>query len=278
MTSSPITQLPSAVRPTLHQYLDAINRSRVPVAGIHLYGSLCLGGFDPRSSDIDLLVLTPQVLSAREIDELRGLHASLGTSAAMAHRLEIAYLPLPYVTPGETPNLVYPVVRDGRFLAAGTGDVNAVTWWQIHHQGLVLHGPPPETLLLPTSWDTVENAMRHNLVTYWPARAAEPGRFLDEYWVQFAVTTLCRILTTLEAQQIVTKDAAVERWSHHLPPRWHRLLRETLRIRHTPTRPALYSMPESRAQDVQAFLAYVQRRSRDGRAAPSLTARVLDPG
>jgi predicted nucleotidyltransferase len=261
MPSSPITQLPSAVRPVLERYLTALCDSRVSTTGVYLYGSLCLGGFDPRSSDIDLLVLTPQVLSTQDVNQQRHLHATLGKAVTMAHRLEIAYLPLPYATLDQTSDLIYPVVRDGSFLATGSGDVNAVTWWQLHHLGLVLHGPSPATLALPNSWEAVEAAMHHNLVTYWPARAAEPGRFLDEYWVQFTVTTLCRILTTLEEQQIESKDAALERWTRNLPPRWHRLLRETRRIRHAPHLPSLYSAPDARAQDVRGFLTYVQVRS-----------------
>jgi hypothetical protein len=179
----------------------------------------------------------------------------------MAIRLDITYLPLPSATPEQTSGVGYPVVRDGAFIAEGTGDVNAVTWWQIHHQGLVLYGPPPETLEIPASWEAVEATMHDNLVRYWPARASDPGRFLDVYWVQFAVTTLCRILTTLEAQQIEAKDAALERWTLNLPPRWHRLLGETRRIRHAPHLPSLYSAPDARAQDVREFLTYVQHRS-----------------
>jgi predicted nucleotidyltransferase len=264
MTSSPIRQLPSVVGPVLDAYLGSLLKSEVPVTGIYLYGSLCLGGFDADSSDIDLLVITPQVLSTPEIDRLRRLHATLDDAFPLANRLEISYLPLPFATPEASPGVVYPVVRDGDFLVEGVGDVNAVTWWQIHHLGLTLLGPHPSSLALPASWDAVEAAMHHNLTTYWAARAAEPGRFLDEYWVQFAVTTLCRILTTLEEQRIETKDEAVQRWGLRLPPRWHQLLRETTRIRHAPDHPSLYSESGARAQDVLAFLEYVQLRSIGG--------------
>ena len=276
MGSSPITQLPSVVRPVLERYLTALCDSRVSTTGVYLYGSLCLGGFDPRASDIDLLVLTPQVLSTQEVNQLRHLHATLGKAVTMAHRLEIAYLPLPYATLDQTSDLIYPVVRDGSFLATGSGDVNAVTWWQLHHLGLVLHGPSPATLALPNSWEAVEAAMHHNLVTYWPARAAEPGRFLDEYWVQFTVTTLCRILTTLEEQRLEAKDEAVEQWALRLRPCWHLLLRETHRIRHVPDRPSLYNSPESRARDVEKFLCYVQRRSLGRIPTPSQTGHEVD--
>jgi hypothetical protein len=276
MMSSPITQLPSVVRPVLDRYLGALAESQLPITGVYLYGSLCLGGFDARSSDIDLLVLTPRVLSAEEIDQLCCLHAALERAFPLASHLEIAYLPLPYATSEQASDLAYPVVREGDFCAEGTGDVNAVTWWQIHHLGLVLHGPHPASLALPGSWDAVEAAMHHNLVTYWPARAAEPGRFLDEYWVQFAVTTLCRILTTLEEQRMETKDDAVERWALRLPPRWHQLLRETTRIRHASDRPSFYSEPESRARDVREFLVYVQRRSAGSIEAAGLTANEQD--
>lgn len=269
MMFAPTTQLPSVVSPVLDRYLTALSDSQVPVTGVYLYGSLCLGGFDARSSDIDLLVLTAQTLAAAEIDELRGLHATLGEEDPLAQRLEVAYLPLRYAAAGQPANAVYPVARDGGFSAASSGDVNAVTWWQIHHVGLVLYGPSPASLSLPCSWEAVEAAMRSNLGSYWPARAAEPGRFLDAYWVQFAVTTLCRILTTLEEQRMEAKDAAVARWAERLAPRWHPLLRETSRIRHTPHRPSLYSTPEARALDVQAFLVYVQRRCLDEATLPA---------
>jgi predicted nucleotidyltransferase len=174
----------------LDAYLDALLESEVPVTGIYLYGSLCLGGFDADSSDIDLLAITPQVLSTQEIDRLRCLHATLEEAFPLANHLEAAYLPLPFATPEASSDAVYPVVRDGNFLVESVGDVNAVTWWQIHHLGLTLRGPHPSSLALPASWDAVEAAMHHNLTTYWAARAVEPVRFLDEYWVQFVVTTL----------------------------------------------------------------------------------------
>ena len=181
MTTSTIAQLPPEVRIVFDHYLESLGESRIPVIGVYLYGSLCLGGFEARSSDIDLLVLTPQVLSPAELDRLRHLHVVLEETIPMANRLDITYLPLPYATLEQTSGVRYPVVRDGAFVAEGTGDVNAVTWWQIHHQGLVLYGPPPETLELPASWDAVEATMHDNLVRYWPARASDPGRFLDAY-------------------------------------------------------------------------------------------------
>lgn len=261
MTCSPFSPLPSVVHPVLDRYLIALGESRVPVSGAYLYGSLCLGGFDPLSSDIDLLVLTSQILTAEEIDRLRALHAALGDTVPMATRLEIAYLPLPSAMPGQASEIACPVVRDGAFFAAGTGDVNAVSWWQIQHYGLVLHGSSLSSLVLRVSWNAVEAAMHHNLVAYWPARATEPGRFLDDYWVQFAVTTLCRILTTLEDHRMESKDSALERWALRLTPRWHLLLREASRIRHAPDCPSLYRTPELRAHDLQEFLAHVQCRS-----------------
>lgn len=276
MKSSTLSRLPTEVRHVLDHYLVALRDGRLPIDGVYLYGSLCLGGFDQGSSDIDLLALTSQRLAAEEVDRLRVLHDDLQRAVPMAHRLDLTYLPLLDATSSQASAITCPVVRDGDFFAAGSGDVNAVTWWQIQHDGLVLHGPPLSSLVPPVAWDAVEAAMHHNLTVYWPARAAEPDRFLDDYWVQFAVTTLCRILTTLDAQQLETKNAAVARWAQHLPPRWHLLLRETSRIRHDPDQPPLYSTPEARAQDVQGFLAYIQQRGLGRTPTACLTSQGSD--
>ncbi len=258
---SPIASLPFEVRPILAQYLDMLAARDLPVVGVYLYGSLVLGAFHPRSSDIDLVVLTDGSLADAGVQCLRELHEVLARHHVWAERLSIAYVPLADVDRAADA-MTYPVTSDGAFQPAGTGDVNAVTWWQLHHDGHPLCGPPPSSLALPVSWAAVVDTMHGNLFGYWPRRAAHPTHFLDDFWVEFAVSTLCRILTTLEDGEIVSKDAAMVRWATRLPPRWGRLLAEAQRLRHQPDAPSRYRSPDERGQDARAFLSYVQERPR----------------
>lgn len=254
-------------------YVSALVAADIPLVGVYLYGSLAQGAFHPDTSDIDLIVLTSRGLERDDARQLRHLHDQLADIHPWTSRLSIAYVPYP-LPDSSLIEVAYPVMRDGTFRTSGGGDVNAVSWWQIHHQGIVCHGPAPSTLKLPCSWTAVEAAMHDNLRGYWADKANQPALFLDDFWVQFAVTTLCRILTTLEDGEIVAKDEAVARWASRLPSAWHPLLVETQRLRLHPEMASRYRTPDERQRDTLAFYAYAsqraQRRSRSTTAPLSL--------
>jgi hypothetical protein len=59
------------------------------LAGLYLSGSLALGGFDPPSSDIDVLVATAAMPNEAVIQRLAALHATLTAAGGWAARLEV---------------------------------------------------------------------------------------------------------------------------------------------------------------------------------------------
>src|SRR5260221_159113 len=73
---------------SLHAILGA------QLAGMYLVGSLALGDFDPRESDLDLIIVTGGTLSDETLAALRDLHQRIDHSAsAWAARLDAVYLP-----------------------------------------------------------------------------------------------------------------------------------------------------------------------------------------
>src|SRR5690348_14435156 len=65
------------------------------LAGLYLFGSLVLGDFDPRRSDIDLLALTTEPLSDDQVAGLARMQdAFIAAQPQWAERLEILYLSL----------------------------------------------------------------------------------------------------------------------------------------------------------------------------------------
>src|SRR6516165_4911516 len=73
---------------SLHAILGA------QLVGMYLVGSLALGDFDPRESDLDLVIVTVGALPDKTVAALRDLHQRFDHSAsAWAARLDIAYLP-----------------------------------------------------------------------------------------------------------------------------------------------------------------------------------------
>jgi len=47
------------------------------IIGIYLFGSLTYGGFNEKSSDIDLLVITKTLFNKTELEDIKNIHKKL---------------------------------------------------------------------------------------------------------------------------------------------------------------------------------------------------------
>ena len=259
--------LPISVQPLIDWYLNALEPLRPRFYGIYVYGSIALDAFEERESDIDLVALTQGEWTASELAQFSALHTALLQEQPMSTRLDVQYVPLSDLGRRDT-SAPHPLLREGAFaLESDHGDLNAVTWWILKHRGIRLLGPEPADLPLEVAWQELLAAMRYNLDGYWAGQARHPHLFLSDYWIDFAVTTLCRILTTIEDGEIIGKSAALTRWRSRLPERWRLLIDEAWRVRHQPAAPVLYRSPLERADETLAFLAYARQRGGDALAA-----------
>ncbi len=133
---------------SLHAILGA------QLAGMYLVGSLALGAFDPRESDLDLIIVTVGTLSDETVAALRDLHQRFDHSAsAWAARLDAVYLPQevlrePSPTAARYPILYWPELLVLEPLESG--------WWPIQRNtlrehGVVVSGPDPRLLVDPAA-------------------------------------------------------------------------------------------------------------------------------
>ena len=250
-------RLPESVVPLLTDLLDGMSRVIPEMIGVWVYGSVALGAFDVRTSDIDLIVATDAHLSDDRIDRLSILHEDLAGRHTLGSRLDVQYLMMPELC-GTVQANGYPVYREGSFLRSGRGDLNATTRWVLWEHGVSLLGPSPGELRLDVTWNDVRAAMRSNLTEYWPAYAmpAALPPLHEDAPVVWTVATLCRILSTVIDGVIVPKPAAVEIWSERVPDRWSTLLYEVRRMQaHANDLPG-YASPLDRARDVQGFVVW----------------------
>jgi hypothetical protein len=255
-------EIPAELAPLFDDWLASLAPLGGRVYGVYLYGSLALGAWNPIVSDIDAVVVTSGTWTSEEIERLGKIHADLMRRHPLAGRLQVIYFPLEHI--GESNDTVppYPAFRDGAFHVATHGDVNAVTWWLLTQHGLRLAGTEPKHLPIAVTWDDVRAAMRYNLDVYWERQVAMPGgvRFLHDEWVEFGVTTVTRILTTMENGEIIGKDAALAHWRTRLPARWRPLLDEAQRLRAGASGPGVYRTRLTRMRDARDYIRYVQRR------------------
>jgi hypothetical protein len=254
--------IPAPVQPLLEAYLRALEPLSAHFYGLYLYGSIALGAYEEAVSDIDVIALTQGEWSPQELKQLAQLHEKLIQEYEPGRRLEVIYVPVSSLGESrrEAGFAPYPGVHDGRFWPSGFGDVNGVTWWILKHRGVCLLGVEREQLPFDYPWQQVLLTMRFNLDVYFAGKLKHPYIYLSPLAVEFAVSNLCRILSTIEDGEIVSKSASLKIWRQRLPPRWQRLLDEAWRLRHHPEQPSLYRFPWARMRDMLAFIRYVRKR------------------
>lgn len=249
-----------SVQPLIDAYLCALKPLRSHFYGIYICGSIALGGFEELDSDIDIVALTHKEWTAPALEQLNALHTRLIGSHPLGRRLEVLYIPLHNLGKCDKEIGPYPVIIHGEFSPAGYGRLNDITWWTIKNKGIRLLGPESSSLPFEVMWLNVLETMHDNLHGFWPRKIRRPYLFLPDDPFVFAVATHCRILTTIEEGEIITKSAALKRWRDRLPARWCPLIDEAWRIRNHLGDPSIYRSRLTRLLKLLAFMKYIRKR------------------
>ncbi len=252
--------IPTPIQPLIAAYLHALEPLRSHFYGIYIFGSIALGAFEELESDIDIVALTQEEWAIPELAQLNALHTELICTQLLGKRLEVLYIPFCDLGKRNREIAPYPTFHTEKFFPSGYGDLNYITWWTIKNKSICLLGPERSTLPFEVAWQDVLETMRDNLYGYWMSRARRPYLFLRDDMFEFSVATLCRILTTIEEGEIITKSLALKCWRDRLPARWGTLIEEAWRIRHHLAVPSLYRSRLKRMREILAFIKYVRER------------------
>lgn len=246
------SRLPADLLPVLGAYVDALHAAFPErVYALSLYGSLALGGFVKRTSDIDFVTVMVGQISEDDQLVIRALHRALCHVSRWASRLDGEYVELDQIEAGEldTPCLF---IADGRL--AGRREVSKAGWLTLVQCGISIIGPGPATFVPDISWADLEQEMCYDLGAYLAPKADSRWLFLSSAWVTFAVLTLCRILYTMDRHAVASKPAAAEYALGILPDKWHRLIREALRLHSGEPGLSLYMSRVVRAGETRRFV------------------------
>ncbi len=246
------SRLPADLLPVLGAYVDALHAAFPErVYALSLYGSLALGGFVKRTSDIDFVTVMVGQISEDDQLVIRTLHRALCHVSRWASRLDGEYVELDQIEAGEldTPCLF---VADGSL--AGRREVSKAGWLTLLQCGVSVIGPEPAAFIPDVPWADLEQEMWSNLNFYWLPKANSRWLFLSSAWVAFAVLTLCRILYTMGRHSVTSKPAAAQYAQGILPDKWHRLIREALRLHSGEPGLSLYVSRFGRAAETRRFV------------------------
>ncbi|MBW4623234.1 MAG: DUF4111 domain-containing protein [Cyanosarcina radialis HA8281-LM2] len=257
-------KIPEAIYPLLDDYMQLLDRSVPDLAeAFYLHGSIALGAFNERMSDIDFIAVLRRRPTPQDITHLKTSHQIL-LARYPKWKLDGSYLQ--WNDLGCLPDAIAPspYVADGVFHLEGYRDINLVTWWVLKHHGIALLGPSPQTLTFTVSWDELVARLHDNLNTYWQSWTRSPiqlPKLLSDYSVQWAVLGVLRLWYSFCEGDITSKTGAGIYALSHLPERWHPIVREALALREGCGQ--IYTSRIRRAYDAVEFLRYIIRAYND---------------
>jgi hypothetical protein len=254
------SDLPEPVESVCSDWLSLVDqRSPGLVTGLYLRGGLAFGEWLPGPSDVDFVATLSRRPDDAALDALRSSHARL-----LEHHPDLPFDGMHVlaadltVDPDECPDV--PCVLHGFFEDEAREDLNPVGWHELAERGITVRGPAVEGIGVWTDAERVRSFTRENLDTYWRSNAellaARPQEGEAEETCCWCVLGVARLHHLLVTGELTTKSGA-GRWAlAHLDERFHRVLREALRVREG----GADEYAADRAQrglDTAAFTAYV---------------------
>jgi len=196
--------------------------------GAYLTGSFALGAGDVHS-DCDFLVVTEDRVTAEQERALRELHDEIPTrSGHWTHDLEGSYAPRAELeTLAAVDKEWLYVDRGSREMQWSTHCNTADVRWTLCECGITLAGPDPRELVREVPADALRRRMRLLIESFLPDLSSWIS--FDDAWAQrYAVSSLCRMLYTLETGEVASKQASLKWAKHALTPAWHDLIQQVL--------------------------------------------------
>jgi predicted nucleotidyltransferase len=199
------------------------------LVGMHLYGSLASGDFNPQRSDIDFLVVTCNEMTSLLVNQLEAFHAQLAESQSpWAGMIEGAYLPIDALRRFIANDLPRPMIHKNHFYLSEQGNDWVIHRYILKTREAIVFGPSISNRIDPISPNELRLAVQHIIEEWWEPIIKNPIKLLDADYSSYAILTMCRALYTIDKGDIISKPAAAAWAIDTQEARWNDLIMEAL--------------------------------------------------
>jgi hypothetical protein len=249
--------LPDAAQAVCETWLAEMDRTAPGlVTGLHVRGGIGFGEFVPGRSDVDFVAVLSRRPTMADEDLIEAAHGTTNTRHPDLP-FDGMHLLAEDLTrdPEDCPDV--PCFLHGYFEAAARYDLSPVAWHELAGHSLTVRGELPEVW---TDQDRLLAFTRDSLAGDWrttaEALAKFPAQAETEQSCEWTVLGVARLHHLLVTGQMTAKSAA-GRWGlRFYDERFHRVLREALRIRDG-IGEGEYADPAGRGRDTAEFTAFV---------------------
>ena len=202
------------------------------LVGFYLCGSLVIGDFDLRISDIDLTAALDSDIDEQEFAALQKMHTNVALRyAEWDNRIEVRYISLAAFNSLKSRTSQIAIISPGEpFHMRESIKEWLSEWYLLRERGVTLFGPPPKEIIEPISHDEFMQTIK--------AHARAWGEWVQDMHTRkgqaYAILTMCRALyTSRNGEQVSKKQAAL--WAQQQLPEWSQLIRNALKWREEST-------------------------------------------
>jgi len=230
--------------------------------GAYLQGSFAIGDFD-QHSDVDFIIALTTDLTAGQVAQLQAMHERIYNLAIpWAQHLEGSYFPQAILRgrPSKEQRLWY-LDHGARSLIQSDHCNTLVVRWAVRYYGVVLDGPPPETLIDPIPAAALRREILATINDWGGEILAEPQRYNNRFYQGYIVLNYCRMLRDLLRGDLGSKRAGAEWAKEHLDPAWAGLIDRAWSGRPDPARSVREPADPDEFQAMLAFLSYAIEQS-----------------
>jgi hypothetical protein len=252
-------RLPEVLSPTIESYIFQVNQ-RLPgfLEAFYIVGSIALDEFNPHFSDVDFIAVTSHSATEKEVETLREIHQKVERS--FPHwKLSGAYL-LPADLGKQSREIGERIVfHDGKLQPQADFEANPITWWILKNGGIPALGVDPSELSITVDENYLVTWTVGNMNTYWKSWTRQPGKLIammSDWGIQWTVLGVARQFYTVHEKKVITKQRSAEYLLTVVPEKWHRILREAIRIR-TKSPDPLYRSRIVRMREAVNFMKYI---------------------
>ena len=197
------------------------------IIGIYIFGSLVYGGFDEKSSDIDLQVITKALLNEEEMEKIKNVHKEIiEINKIWGKRLEVSYTPLFMFKEKVIPVIPRPYYNGKFYEKAGYGNEWIINNYLILNYGQKIYGEDFKTLLnYEISIDNVKKSCVKDFYKEWNPKIKDEKWLLDYKNQAYIILNICRIIYTIKNNKIGNKLESAK-WVKEKYIKWNSLIEE----------------------------------------------------
>jgi hypothetical protein len=198
------------------------------LTGVYLHGSISTGAFNPRTSDLDVVVTTRVVTDSEANERIKEVHRAMHGwgEDRWADRLEAMFIPASALGTAGIPRIAALELHpDEGFKVQPLGSDFMIQKRILRQHGITIYGPKIARVVAPVTNGELRDAVIGNLREWWLPQLEYPGQFLKRGYQAYAVLTMCRTLCMLTTGELVTKPEAAS-WAMRGPylDVWHPLI------------------------------------------------------